>query len=242
MAGQVSVFPIPGALDTGLIATDFEGSLWFFGAFNEIVRRAADGTLSVFTVPTPSPALGGLCRGPDGKMWFTVSVNGYKIDNITSAGLITEFDAHTTTNMPSMALGADDALWFTQTYSSDGIGRVGRVTTAGSVTQYPVPGKPFGITSGPDGALWYTDAEGAIGRLSVSGMATRIVTLRPSSDPQGITVGPDGAIWFTEREGFIGRLGVTVAGTVEIPGVSDAGLAATAVILAIGGATFLRRS
>src|SRR5258708_23369538 len=53
----------------------------------------------------------------------------------------------------------------------------------------------WGITAGPDGALWFT-ANDTIGRMSTHG----IVTMYPASPPSltyGITTGPDGALWIT---------------------------------------------
>ncbi len=225
-SGSVTVIDVPGAIDTGLIAEGPDGAMWFFRGFDEVARRTLTGVLSVFPVPTPSPVLGGLCRGPDGNMWFTVSVNGFKIDRLTGDGVLTEFDAHTTTSMPLMTVGPDDALWFTQPYAADGVGRIGRISTTGAVTHYDVPGKPFCVTAGPDGALWYGDADGAIGRLALDGTARRVVTLRASAFPQGIVTGPDRAIWFTEFDGFIGRLELPETQDVSIPALSFLGLVA----------------
>ena len=48
----------------------------------------------------------------------------------------------------------------------------GRITTAGVVTEFAIPTpspKPYGITAGPDGALWFTEYNGTkIGRLAAS--------------------------------------------------------------------------
>ena len=50
-----------------------------------------------------------------------------------------------------------------------GSNKIGRVTTSGGVTEYSVPtvsAEPEGITSGPDGALWFTEfGGGKIGRI-----------------------------------------------------------------------------
>ena len=65
------------------------------------------------------------------------------------------------------------------------------------------------ITSGPDGALWFT-ADEAIGRITTSGRIT-MFPLPTGSSGSGITSGPDGALWFTEYRGKIGR--ITTSGT-----------------------------
>jgi virginiamycin B lyase len=90
-------------------------------------------------------------------------------------------------------------LWFTE-----GGGKIGRITTAGYITEYPVltsRGEPAGIALGPDGALWFTEDYGNnIGRIApASGTFTEYPIPTAGSNPLGITVGPDGKLWFTEN-------------------------------------------
>lgn len=94
---------------------------------------------------------------------------------------------------------------------------------------YPVPGlwgAAPGITTGPDGALWFT-AGSSIWRMTTAGVLNRYQL--PESGNSGgngaydITVGPDGALWFTEANtAKIGR--ITTAGTLtEYPISATAG-------------------
>ncbi len=75
---------------------------------------------------------------------------------------------------------------------------------------------PAGITSGPDGALWFTDpGNDVIGRITTKGT----YTLQMSAGVElsdGITAGPDGNLWFTvaQQDAFIGR--ITTAGVVKL--------------------------
>src|SRR5579863_409399 len=65
---------------------------------------------------------------------------------------------------------------------------------AGVFTSFtnPTIDVPFGITSGPDGALWFTnDGNNSIGRISTSGVITNY-THAGIDHPFGITEGPDG--------------------------------------------------
>jgi virginiamycin B lyase len=74
----------------------------------------------------------------------------------------------------------------------------------------PVPGSsPFGITTGPDGALWFTErGTDSIGSLDPDGTFSPSTSLAPAADPTAITTGPDGNVWFTEQgAGSIGRIG-----------------------------------
>ena len=103
--------------------------------------------------------------------------------------------------------GPDGAMWFTEW----GANKIGRITTAGLLTEYPVLAfsvQPYGITAGPDGALWFTEEYGnKIGRITVAGSITEYPIPTYGSDPIFITAGPDGALWFTEFQGQkIGRI------------------------------------
>jgi streptogramin lyase len=93
----------------------------------------------------------------------------------------------------SVTSGPDGALWYTDPSRQV----VGRMTTAGAVTEYNACCDPQGITSGPDGALWF-GLNGAIGRITTTGGFTSTQLPSCCTSVQGITPGPDGALWFTE--------------------------------------------
>lgn len=70
-----------------------------------------------------------------------------------------------------------------------------------------------GITSGPDGALWFTEQQaGIVGRIPTDAATpnpTSTATANPDiteipigagAGPQSIAAGPDGALWFTEQD------------------------------------------
>ena len=77
----------------------------------------------------------------------------------------------------------------------------------------------FGMTAGPDGALWLTERETArVARVTTSGTVTQFA-LPAGSDPWAITTGPDGALWFVERGA--NRIGRITPGAIG-PCVPDA--------------------
>jgi virginiamycin B lyase len=128
-----------------------------------------------------------------------------------------------------ITMGPDGALWFTEVASP---GAIGRITTAGQVTnQFPVPGpsdQPTGITVGSDGNLWFTQliggTSGQTGRITPAGAITEFAVPGTAADfPDGITAGPDGALWYMENLGNqIARM--TTAGvTTNEYGVPTAG-------------------
>ena len=73
--------------------------------------------------------------------------------------------------------------------------RTARVDAAGSAITIYRGTSSFGITAGPDGALWFTNWD-SIGRISTDGVSSDY-TGPGISEALGITVGPDGALWFT---------------------------------------------
>jgi streptogramin lyase len=135
----------------------------------------------------------------------------------------------------SITTGPDGNLWFTQqtssldTATSD---HVGQITTAGSVTEFPVPisgieggGAGLQIARGADGNLWYTElGKPVVARLTTAGVVTEFTV---PTDPNniftvpavnGITAGPDGNIWFTESAPQGGADEVAPRG--NFPGIS----------------------
>jgi virginiamycin B lyase len=98
------------------------------------------------------------------------------------------------------------------------------IPTVPNVTEYSTGmssnARPFDITSGPDGALWFTEsAIDRIGRITTSGSIQEFSSgITAGASPYGITTGPDGRLWFAEY-GRAELGAITPAGVVtEYPG------------------------
>lgn len=80
---------------------------------------------------------------------------------------------------------------------------------AGTITEFTddAIADPWGITTGPDGNLWFANKAGpSIGRMTPSGTLTTFDHVDMAA-PEGITVGPDGNLWFTDNgNNSIGRI------------------------------------
>jgi virginiamycin B lyase len=223
-----------GINDAGQIVGSYVsgGAVFGFSAAQNIVAVAIN------EYPVVENELGGvsvsaITSGSDGALWFAAMVRvgrgtGFEIWQITTAGVATAFGpVDQGLTVSEIAAGPDGALWFT-------FGGIGRVTTAGVITEYSPPTAAVGIASGPDGALWFTEsnnttgAGSAIGRITTSGVITEYPLPTPGTEPQGIVSGPDGALWFTET-GKIGR--ITTSGTtiteypLPNPGAGPQGIA-----------------
>ena len=153
----------------------------------------------------------------------------------------------------TLSPGPDGAIWFTVScadtacISNPENEAIGRITADGTITKYPLPfnGKPafadgkgpYGITLGPDDALWFTEIRGnAIGRITTAGVITEYPLPFPGSSPYAITTGPDGALWFTFLDrGAIGR--ITTGGVItEYPWIPALGSDAADIVTGSDGA------
>lgn len=190
---------------------------------------AADHTAKVFPLPRAHVGPSAPIVGPDGNIWFLeIESLSPHIARITPDGHLTEFSLPTNTpnvaGMPvSITSGSDGNLWLTIAGASSSGGNPGgaiaRMTPSGTITEFPLPtlgltfATPGGITSGPDGNLWFTaqistvprdptspfTTSGAIGRITSQGG----ITLFPIPAPWqagGIIAGKRGSIWFTAMD------------------------------------------
>ena len=105
-----------------------------------------------------------------------------------------------------------------------------------SIAEFPVPTAssiPAGITTGPDGTLWFVERSGnKVARMNTAGTVTAEYTIpTPNSQPILITTGADGDLWFTENAGDkIGQISpssVTLSAPMTVP--ADANVKTPAV-------------
>jgi virginiamycin B lyase len=138
-------------------------------------------------------------RGPGGDTWLTTTLG--RIVRVTPHGDVTEF-GHGLTDGGAQDLvpGNDGALWFAEAGVGQKEAVIGRIDSAGHITEYP-SGLPQidSLVRGPDGALWYDgcvnesscgqeldrmDTHGHVQRFPVSG-----------SSLSNLTAAHDGKLW-----------------------------------------------
>ena len=184
--------------------------------------------------------------GSDGNLWFT-EPGAIGIFSPNSKSVIAQVSLPTSggTQMPTaITHGPDGNIWFTESVPNSGktgfvsssVGVI-NTTTQKYITEFSTPAssQPSGITSGPDGNIWFTEsAAGAIGIVNVNsvsdptqdklGSPIPIPTLGQtggvvsSPDPQGITTGPAGNnVWFVDGAGAIGEVVVPATHLVVTP-------------------------
>src|SRR5207247_1700618 len=117
-----------------------------------------------------------ITTGPDGNLWFTEQQG--QIGHMTLAGKVSEFSLPShqylagpnPTKEPAgsaqgeplaITAGPDGNLWFTE-FQYGGTGKIGRITTAGKISDFPLPTSgngPTSITFGTDHTLWFIEVE-----------------------------------------------------------------------------------
>ena len=134
--------------------------------------------MTTFALPSAFAWPTSLTTGPDGALWFVESFN-HALGRITMDGAVTEMPIRAGTQT-SQRLTFDPAgnLWVT----GAGTGLV-RITPDGFTTdvglQSGAIGGILGVTTGPDGAIWFTDtSRDQVGRFDPSTLA-----VSPSDHP-----------------------------------------------------------
>jgi virginiamycin B lyase len=202
LTGQVSEFSLPshqypagahpikapassGPNQPLAITAGADGNLWFTELGPAVVgasigRITTTGKITEFLLPSTTTLPSSITAGPDGNLWFTETGtrNGpSKIGVITPQGKIREFTLPHSI-LGSITKGPEGNLWFTEfQYSATGTtaGEIGRITTAGKMSGFPLPtasNSPISITFGADHTLWFievkvtpTDPNGTNGKI-----------------------------------------------------------------------------
>ena len=127
---------------------------------------------------------------------------------------VTEYSLPTKSYPWGIAKGPDENLWFTDLDT----GKVGKITTSGTVTEYAAGLTPIAITTGSDKNLWATHLfTPKIGKITTSGSLTEY-ELPKESISWAIAAGPDNNLWFTNES--LNKIGkITTSG-----GITEYGL------------------
>lgn len=232
-SSRVTSFPQPDVPPTGghgPLVFGPDGQAWFTGYYEEtyfpgeephylpqIMRIDSQGHVGVVFQHQRAD---GLTVGPDGNVWLTDSRS---VIRLTQSGELTEFpmpDEKVGQNFTQAAgpivSGPDGNLWFSgyRAVPDGGAGKsvatIDRMTPAGNVTQFEMPGPgsfPTRLAVGPDGNVWFTEMqEDKVGRITPSG-SIQMFQLPSGTRPDEIVAGADGNLWVTEEKNDQGALG-----------------------------------
>jgi sugar lactone lactonase YvrE len=214
--GAFTEFAIPTANSNPCsITVGPDGNLWFTEVSgNKIGTMTPGGMFTEYTIPTSNVLPRGITVGADGNLWFRETANGEfgeVVAKMTTAGALTEYFLGSPVGQAEgIALGPDGNVWFEDIGVMNGgqfpvvTYKMAKIAPDGSLVEYPLPGvsQVDGITTGPDGNLWFTFLDtNVIGTMTTSGAGNYYVVPTTDSDPYGIAAGPDGNVWFVEHNG-----------------------------------------
>jgi len=129
-------------------------------------------------------------------LWFTAA---HGIGRITTAGAIKVFPLSSVTNT-AITVGPDSNLWFLVPQTN----QIGRISPTGALKLFAGQPNMRGLTSGPDGRVWFTWADAThdhVGRITTDGTMAGLDFTLSATPPGGasdITLGGDGNLWITQ--------------------------------------------
>ncbi len=185
-----------------------DGNFWFTESFvndqnvqtHNVGRITPTGEVTEFQVcdfcfPTD------IVQGSDGILYFTK--NDASLGRITTDGtVLPDIPATFSPNGNGLDAHGDD-IWFAD-FNNHSVWRYDIPTDA--FTEFPAPNTvPLDVAVAANGIVWFTDANGQIGRLdSATGVVDEIDV---EGFPREVNIASDGAVWFTERfSQAVGRL------------------------------------
>jgi len=200
-AGVPAEHALPANASPATVFIDSTGIPWLTEPAANAVVNTTNFTISskytTFSLPAGS-APASLVQGPDKNIWVTEPGTGAIAKIGHSGSPITQYPLPTG-RKPTTIVSYGGYLWFGESKSSGGA-YLARMTTAGVLTEYAVPGGavPQFIAPGPLSAIWYCTNTS---QLAYAVIGTK-VTFSPAVATLAATVpiveGKDGNIWFPD--------------------------------------------
>jgi virginiamycin B lyase len=205
VGGAVSEFPLPAGYATA-IAPGRDGNLWYVTS-THLGRLTMVGVATEWALPVGTASMG-LAWGADGNVWVTDRGNNVILKMSPATGTVTSTYPIPTASSGAVSIvaGPDGNLWFVEQPAN----QIGRVTTAGAITEFPLPtasANAWYICAGPDGNVWFTEGTaGNLGRITPAGVVSEFPVTAPGTVGGlavlgGIAAGSDGNVWFTDIPG-----------------------------------------
>jgi poly(3-hydroxybutyrate) depolymerase len=108
--------------------------------------------------------------------------------------------ANRRSNIDALAAGPAGTVWFTDF----GTSQIGDLSPGGQLRLFSDPAPDSGLSDialGPDGAMWFAEQAGIIGRITAGGAISELALPSAGTNPDGVAAGPGRTVWITETEG-----------------------------------------
>ena len=129
-----------------------------------------------------------------GSLLVIADANNKRILTMTTAGATQEIPLLGSTSTSQGVAGSPGGqIAFSK---SDGTEGLGLVTSPAAPTAIEMPGDPFGVALGSDGAFWFAmSAAGSLERLTPDGNATELKGFPEKFFPRQLAPGPNNTLW-----------------------------------------------
>jgi virginiamycin B lyase len=173
-------------------------NVWFVDELaHGLVRIDEDGSVKEFSLSSALTGNGvSMAVGADKK--FYILDESSNVIRVTDKGVAQSvpIPSGDTTSIDGLALGPDKNVWFAE------FDHIGKITTAGKITELPYPSgyssnQYGGVTTGSDGNVWFAESTGnAIGRVVPSSGKITMFPISVSCTPAPVVLANDGNVWF----------------------------------------------
>lgn len=208
--GTVTEYPVPTANATPFgIALGSDDNMWFTEASaGKVGIVTPSGSFTEIALPgggASNPE--DIVSGPNGNIWF-VETGDSKIGTINvGSHALAEYSTPTANSDPT-GLAVDpngSQLWFGEFNLSGSTGKIGKVTTSGSITEYPTyaGSEPTAIAVTNDGTIWFLDnGSNTLDSMTFPGPVVNEYSMPVLNGGSVaglafLTIGPDNNLWFT---------------------------------------------
>ncbi|HSJ58556.1 MAG TPA: lyase [Anaerolineae bacterium] len=198
----VEEFAVPAGSHPHDVAPAPDGTVWYTAQRSGELGRLDPSTGETHHIDLgPGSAPHGVIVGPDGAPWITDSgLNAIvRVDPETEEVDVYPLpESHPNANLNTATFGSSGILWFTG--QSGVYGRLDPETGEVEAFDAPRGPGPYGITTAPDGTVYYASLAGShIARVDVeTGEATVIEPPTPSQGARRVWADSLGRIWVSE--------------------------------------------
>ncbi len=198
---EIHEFPVPKGTHPHDVAPAPDGGVWYTAQ-----RRGSLGHLDPATGKTREILLGkgsaphGVIVGPDGAPWVTDGGQNaiVRVDPKTEETRVFPLPIRPDANLNTATFDHEGRLWFTG--QTGYYGRVDPKSGKVEVFEAPKGRGPYGITTTPDGAVFYASLAGSyVGRVDLdTGRATVLEPRTPRQGARRVWADLQGRVWVSE--------------------------------------------
>ena len=199
IAGKISEWPVPTPKFARDPAPGPDGNIYIAVMQGDKIARFDTKTQKFNEWDLPAGAHPhGLLVDKEGRVWYTGNGNGTIGELDPASGKVKEHKAPSGGSPHTIVMDDAGAIWFSNQNGS--VGRLDRDRNgnAGKITEYRMPGGPYGLSVDKQGNVWVCRMSAdKLGKINpMTGEITELA-MGPGSRPRRVATAPDGTLWVT---------------------------------------------